>query len=189
MLENLYQTTRGHLSESNFLHSSNIFISFLHLHSSPISIFLHSYIPVRLSVCVWYTNFSNSFVSTTILPFPSFLSSLFICLSQCLTPSLARLPETTYACKLATPYIICPIVIEFYTNCDIFIASRRPQSNTYQCARLYLVNVRAPERHIPIRFVQKKIFDVYRSLHRNMKFIEITNKMRPCSRIYYFNVS
>jgi len=80
--------------------------------------------------------------------------SLFICPSQCLTPSLDRLPETTYACKLAMPYIIYPIVIKFYTNCDIFIASMRPQSNTYQCARLHLVNVRVPES--PIRIAKKK---------------------------------
>jgi len=51
------------------------------------------------------------------------------------------------------PYIICPIVIKFYTNCGIFMVSRRPQSNTYQCAGLHLVNVRVPERHNPIRFV------------------------------------
>jgi hypothetical protein len=42
------------------------------------------------------------------------------------------LPETTHASKLAMPFIIYPIVIKFYTNCDIFIASRRPQSNTYR---------------------------------------------------------
>ena len=56
MLENLYQTTRDHLSESSILHSFNIFISFLHLRSSPILIFLHNSIPVRLSVFVWYSN-------------------------------------------------------------------------------------------------------------------------------------
>jgi len=26
-------------------------------------------------------------------------------------------------------------------------------------------------------------------VHRNIKFIERTDKMQPCSRIYYFNVS
>ena len=31
--------------------------------------------------------------------------------------------------------------------------------------------------------------DVHRSVHHYMNLIEITNKMRPCSRIYYSNVS
>ena len=31
--------------------------------------------------------------------------------------------------------------------------------------------------------------DVHGSVHRNIKLIERTNKMRPCSRIYYSNVS
>jgi hypothetical protein len=31
--------------------------------------------------------------------------------------------------------------------------------------------------------------DVHGSVHRNIKLIEITNKMQPCSRIYYSNVS
>jgi len=31
-------------------------------------------------------------------------------------------------------------------------------------------------------------FDVHGSVHRNTKLIEGTNKMRPCSRIYYSNV-
>jgi len=31
--------------------------------------------------------------------------------------------------------------------------------------------------------------DVHRSVHHNINLIEITNKMRPCSRIYYSNVS
>jgi len=31
--------------------------------------------------------------------------------------------------------------------------------------------------------------DVYGSVHRNINRIEITNKMRPCSKIYYSNVS
>jgi len=31
--------------------------------------------------------------------------------------------------------------------------------------------------------------DVHRSVHQNINLIEITNKMRPCSRIYYSNVS
>ena len=33
------------------------------------------------------------------------------------------------------------------------------------------------------------IFDVRGSVHHNTNRIEITNKMRPCSRIYYSNVS
>ena len=33
------------------------------------------------------------------------------------------------------------------------------------------------------------VFDVHGSVHRNTNRIEITNKMRPCSIIYYFNVS
>ena len=32
-------------------------------------------------------------------------------------------------------------------------------------------------------------FDVHGSMHHNINLIEITNKMRPCSRIYYSNVS
>ena len=31
--------------------------------------------------------------------------------------------------------------------------------------------------------------DVHGSLHRNIKLTERTKKMRPCSRIYYSNVS
>jgi len=31
--------------------------------------------------------------------------------------------------------------------------------------------------------------DVHGSVHRNINLIERTNKMRQCSRIYYFNVS
>jgi hypothetical protein len=31
--------------------------------------------------------------------------------------------------------------------------------------------------------------DVHGSMHRNIKLIERTNKMQPCSRIYYSNVS
>jgi hypothetical protein len=34
-----------------------------------------------------------------------------------------------------------------------------------------------------------KNFDVHGSVHYNINRIEITNKMRPCSRIYYSNVS
>ena len=33
------------------------------------------------------------------------------------------------------------------------------------------------------------LFDVHGSVHRNIKFIERTNKMQPCSRIYYSSVS
>jgi len=33
------------------------------------------------------------------------------------------------------------------------------------------------------------LFDIYGSVHRNINLIERTNKMRPCSRIYYSNVS
>ena len=33
------------------------------------------------------------------------------------------------------------------------------------------------------------ILDVHGSVHHNTNSIEITNKMRPCSRIYYSNVS
>ena len=32
-------------------------------------------------------------------------------------------------------------------------------------------------------------FDVHGSMHRNIKLIERTNKMQPCSRIYYSDVS
>jgi hypothetical protein len=32
-------------------------------------------------------------------------------------------------------------------------------------------------------------FDGHESVHRNINLIETTNKMQPCSRIYYFNVS
>jgi len=32
------------------------------------------------------------------------------------------------------------------------------------------------------------ILDVHGSVHLNINLIEITNKMRPCSRIYYSNV-
>ena len=32
-------------------------------------------------------------------------------------------------------------------------------------------------------------FDVHGSVHHNINRIEITNKMRQCNRIYYFNVS
>jgi hypothetical protein len=31
--------------------------------------------------------------------------------------------------------------------------------------------------------------DVHGSMHRNIHFIERTNKMQPCSRIYYSSVS
>jgi len=31
--------------------------------------------------------------------------------------------------------------------------------------------------------------DVHRSVHRNINLIEITNKMRPCSKVYYSSVS
>ena len=34
-----------------------------------------------------------------------------------------------------------------------------------------------------------KKFDIHKSVHRNINLIERTNKMRPCSRIYYYNVS
>jgi len=36
---------------------------------------------------------------------------------------------------------------------------------------------------------KRQKLDVHRSVHRNIKFIERTNKMQPCSRIYYSNVS
>ena len=32
------------------------------------------------------------------------------------------------------------------------------------------------------------VFDVHGSVHHNTNRIEITNKMRPCSRIYYSSV-
>jgi hypothetical protein len=32
-------------------------------------------------------------------------------------------------------------------------------------------------------------FDVHGTVHRNINLIERTNKMQPCSRIYYSNVS
>jgi len=32
-----------------------------------------------------------------------------------------------------------------------------------------------------------KKFDIHKSVHRNINLIERTNKMRPCSRIYYSN--
>jgi hypothetical protein len=42
-----------------------------------------------------------------------------------------------------------------------------------------------------VRFVildSRQKLDVHRSVHRNIKLIERTNKMQPCSRIYYSNV-
>jgi hypothetical protein len=33
------------------------------------------------------------------------------------------------------------------------------------------------------------IFDVHGSVHHNVNYLEITNKMRSCIRIYYCNVS
>ena len=35
----------------------------------------------------------------------------------------------------------------------------------------------------------EKELDVHGSVHRNINLIERTNKMQPCSRIYYSNVS
>jgi hypothetical protein len=35
----------------------------------------------------------------------------------------------------------------------------------------------------------KDVLDIHGSLHHNINLIEITNKIRPCSRIYYSNVS
>jgi len=42
-----------------------------------------------------------------------------------------------------------------------------------------------------LNFIAKPrtILDVHGSVHHNINLIEITNKMRPCSRIYYSNVS
>ena len=37
--------------------------------------------------------------------------------------------------------------------------------------------------------IRKRAFDVHGSVHRNINLIERTNKMQPCSRIYYSNVS
>jgi hypothetical protein len=33
------------------------------------------------------------------------------------------------------------------------------------------------------------ILDVHTSVHRKINLIERINKMQPCSRVYYFNVS
>jgi hypothetical protein len=33
------------------------------------------------------------------------------------------------------------------------------------------------------------VVDIHGSMHHNINLIEITNKMRPCSRIYYSNVT
>jgi len=35
----------------------------------------------------------------------------------------------------------------------------------------------------------RRALDVHGSVHRNRNLIERTNKMQPCSRIYYSNVS
>ena len=37
--------------------------------------------------------------------------------------------------------------------------------------------------------IRKRAFDVHGSVHRNINLIERTNKMQPCSRIYYSSVS
>jgi hypothetical protein len=50
-------------------------------------------------------------------------------------------------------------------------------------------------RGIWYEFIMQKLdtyrnaFDVYESVHHNTNHIEITNKMRPCIRIYYSSVS
>ena len=41
----------------------------------------------------------------------------------------------------------------------------------------------------PLIKAKHQIFDVHGSMHRNTNLTEITNKMRPCGRIYYSNVS
>jgi len=75
MLENFYQTKRGQLSESSVLHSVNIFISFLHLRSSPIFWSFCTVTFLSVYQCAFdFPIFSNSFVSTNILPLPSSLS-------------------------------------------------------------------------------------------------------------------
>jgi hypothetical protein len=38
-------------------------------------------------------------------------------------------------------------------------------------------------------FFENRLLEVHGSVHRNIKLIERTNKMQPCSRIYYSIVS
>jgi len=51
---------------------------------------------------------------------------------------------------------------------------------TEKCVRTVCLNL--TEYH-------KATVDVHGSVHRNINLIESTNKMQPCSRIYYSNVS
>ena len=54
-----------------------------------------------------------------------------------------------------------------------------------KCPRTRLLYV-TPEQANTNTF---KVFDVHGSVHRNINLIERTNKMWPCSRIYYSSVS
>jgi hypothetical protein len=43
--------------------------------------------------------------------------------------------------------------------------------------------------HWSLFTIRYKNYDVHGSVHRNINLIERTNKMQPCSRIYYSVVS
>jgi len=70
-----------------------------------------------------------------------------------------------------------PILILFLIFVNLYIL------NFMQYTRNFFTNI--------LLTLQKKGFklDVHGSVHHNINLIEITNKMRPCSRIYYSNVS
>jgi hypothetical protein len=42
---------------------------------------------------------------------------------------------------------------------------------------------------ILVKYITVDTLDVHGSVHRNINIIERTNKMQPCTRIYYSNVS
>ena len=78
----------------------------------------------------------------------------------------------------------------------VFVVSLAGRSTTYadSCVgvREYPHIVTVPSRSF-LLFLGFKLpwlpLDIHGSVHYNTNRIEITNKMRPCSRIYYSNVS
>ena len=94
-------------------------------------------------------------------------------------------------------YIYIYIYTHIYTHIYIYIYNIKWCVTIFT---LFLIMFTISYIYIYITYIQTScvvtykqtifcVFDVHRPVHHNTNRIEMTNKMRPCSRIYYSNVS
>jgi len=115
---------------------------------------------------------------------------LQICLNRCVTEFpciclLIKYRNVKLVLILCCKYVITTYLQHVLANCLARLLSLQKKLVDFYFKILILVALNLKEK------IQaySHAFDDHGSVHRNIKLIERTNKMQPCSRIYYSNVS